>query len=230
MLKLGLLGRDISHSQSKYVYEQIIGAEVDYRHFDCQLSSEVPSLKEIFSEVEGLSITTPYKEHFLRDVEMEERVSRLGAINCIKNCDGGYRATNTDYCAILDLLPELCKIYENPFIVILGSGVMAKVTVEVCSELNFGHKVFSRSGFGDLTSFDFREHLVESHDYVYINACSRKFEYKGQLKDPVLFWDYNYQFEPHQRYFKAQGIPYLDGMNLLLEQARHALMFWELST
>ena len=56
-ISLGLLGKDIAHSKSKNMYEELLGCDVSYTHFDHSTPESIPTLEEIFSKVSGLSIT-----------------------------------------------------------------------------------------------------------------------------------------------------------------------------
>jgi len=64
---------------------------------------------------------------------------------------------------------------------------------------------------------------------LFINSCSRSFVFNGVLDKSFLFWDYNYNFEPHLESLPARCHRYDDGLELLKHQAIEALRFWNFS-
>lgn len=220
MLKLGLVGKNISHSKSKNMYESILNERVDYYLFDYSEEVDIPCLNEIFNKVSGLSITSPYKTHFLKNVVMEKSIEHLQAINCISKRSGKFFATNTDYLAVRSIIK---KEYSSKNIILLGDGVMAKVTLAAIKELGLSVKQYSRREDGDLNKVD-----LMGPDSLVINACGRSFEFNNKLGSDSIFWDYNYSFNPHEQYFKGDS-RYIDGLSLLHLQAKYALEFWEIT-
>lgn len=218
MLKLALVGKDISHSKSQKMYENILKRKIDYRLLDYPSQNEINTLDQIFDEIDGLSITSPYKTHFLAHVEMSPDIESLGAINCICKKEDLYYGTNTDYLAVKNIISGQ---FMSKSSVILGDGVMARVTIKVLEELGLEYKQYSRRSHGDLNQVD-----LSGKDKLIINTCSRSFEFNNHLSDKSVFWDYNYSFSPHSDYFKHLDIQYIDGLEMLHLQALYALKFW----
>ena len=67
----------------------------------------------------------------------------------------------------------------------------------------------------------------ENNSLIIINACSRNFVFQGNIPKECVFWDLNYIYEPHF-YIKEIVKEYIDGLELLKLQAKHALDFWNL--
>ncbi|MFZ8933747.1 MAG: hypothetical protein ACO20H_00575 [Bacteriovoracaceae bacterium] len=220
MLKLGLLGKDISHSQSQIMYEELLGESVDYRLFDYQDPVEIPSLDWFFENIEGLSITSPYKKHFLDQVSL---IEDFDSINCIKYKNGNFLATNTDYKAIEEIFPRLLKLKEYEVIYVLGDGAMASLTKKYFDSHALKYLQLSRKKNGSLEEFEFLNKAL------IINTCSRNFIYRGSVNSSMVFFDFNYNFGPHKEYLGPLVFKYFDGLELLKLQAKHALNFWGLS-
>ena len=125
MLRLGLLGKDIQRSKSKEMYEKLLSKEVDYTLFDHDSQRDIPSLELFFEKVQGLSITAPYKKHFLKAVKMNQDIKKLNAINCIKKIDDEFHGTNTDFLACVEILKPYFE--KDLIFYILGDGSMSKV-------------------------------------------------------------------------------------------------------
>lgn len=228
MIKLGLLGTNISHSKSQEMYERILGESVDYSLLDYPNEVEIPSLKELFSQdFLGLSITYPFKQTFLNDVLIQdENVLSLNAINCIRQREGRFEATNTDFLAAQELIKKFSpKKYE---ILILGSGNMARVFELCLKKSTYSWKQISRSSDGDLNQFNYVQHskeIADNKNLLLINCCSRDFIFRGELPEGTIFWDMNYAFPEHEN-LSARGIEYLSGLDLLFWQAKFAADYW----
>lgn len=227
MLKLGLLGKGISHSRSQEMYEKLLGEKVDYHLLDYSSEESIPMITELFKQgFKGLSITFPYKRTFLDQVEIDsDPIKELNAINCMGVFDGKIKATNTDYLAAEFLL----KDFSNHEFVILGNGNMARIfkKLMLLEGKTFSH--FFRSEKGDLNSLDYHS-LKKGKDLVVINCCSRQFQFDAKLPSGSTFWDMNYSFPEHDHLKEKVDLTYREGLDLLLEQARFALEFWKIRT
>ncbi|PIP92914.1 MAG: hypothetical protein COW00_06340 [Bdellovibrio sp. CG12_big_fil_rev_8_21_14_0_65_39_13] len=229
MYKLALLGRNISHSQSPAIYRKLLGENLDYKLFDFSHDKEIPSLEELFSDdLMGLSITAPYKKHFVDQVHFLNPDLTFSAINCIRRNKNNFEATNTDYLALEEILNDLltANVYSN--IVLLGSGSMAEITQKVLNKLNRSYTHLTRKSYGDLSKIDLSSQIKD--EAVVLNACSRDMYFSGNLSRGSTFFDFNYDMKhasviPDQK----RSIDYIDGLNLLYLQAKYALDFWALS-
>lgn len=222
-MRLALIGRDISHSRSPDLYRELIGPGISYELLDFESTDKLPQLADLATRLDGLSITSPYKEHFVSHVCISDpSVRALGAINTI-NLKPPYFATNTDLIAVRSLLGDFLKIHSDLSIVLLGNGVMARVTELVAKELGLAIHRRARGLGDDMQNLDLS--FLKGQPLV-INACSRSFVFQGKLPANTIFWDYNYNFLPHQNSLPSLVMTYLDGMSLLRLQAESAISFW----
>jgi len=222
-MKLGLLGKNIQHSKSKEQYESILGYPIDYKIYDCANADDIPSLDEIFSKVEGLSITAPYKTHFIDKIQLDEISQVFQVTNCIKKMGANYIGTITDYKAIEEILTRFLSKNNFKNIILLGSGSMSKLIAHFLYQKSIFFTQFSRKDNGDISSVDlscFEKSLI-------INSCSRDYVFNGLLSSSSIFWDLNYNFSPHTKLANLSGVNYIDGIEMLNIQARHALKFWK---
>jgi shikimate dehydrogenase len=229
--KLALVGRDISHSKSPEIYKKLIHASLDYRLLDFQDESHIPPLSAIFNNLDGLSITAPYKSHFLNQVKMQPEVKALGAINCIrksinsKNDQDVYEATNTDLSACQEILPKMMSDYQTSRIIILGNGAMTRIIKAALSgKSKVEIKNFCRKQDGDISELN----LSEYDQSLVINCCSRNYLYQGVLGKNCVFWNLNYNQPEQEKLIVTKNASYIDGMSLLTLQAIHALRFWNI--
>lgn len=228
MISLGLLGKGIAHSKSKQIYEKLYNQNINYFLFDYAEPSQIPSLDYFFSKVDGLSITAPFKKHFLNFVSVAPNVQCLDSINCIKFQNGQYVATNTDYYAIQEQVEAFILKYSSIKWVILGDGSMSRVTQQILNKKNQVFDVFSRSVFGPIENLEILK-LETNSKLIVINTCGRNFSFTGKLIESSIFWDYNYNMDHHISFFQNTRIDYLDGMKLLNDQAIFATKFWNFS-
>ena len=220
---LALLGKNISHSLSPELYKEIYNdKKLNYQLIDIQSEASLPSLDVLMEKLDGLNITSPYKEFYLNQVEIDStEVKSLKAINCIAKHNDRFKATNTDYIALKQLVPQMSK---NLNIIILGDGVMSRVVSTVCTSLNIAYSIRSRKI--DKKIFEeFSHGLIVDENSLLINCCSRSYCFNGRLGSNSHFWDLNYKHSEHQSYF-LNSPSYTDGYSLLKLQAHEAAAFW----
>ncbi len=224
MIKLALIGKNISHSLSPSFYKNFFNEKVDYDLIDISNESKLPSLENLKQKYLGVNITSPYKKSYLKKTVISDEIKNLGSINCIDLKTNEFNATNTDWLAVESLST---KILENDFenVLLLGSGSMAELFVQLfrMKKLNYHH--FFRKKDGPLEKID----LLPYNKSLVINCCSRDFIFNGCLNINSIFWDMNYSFKPHQDFFSFAKITYLDGRELLEKQALEAIKFWGLN-
>lgn len=226
MLKLGLVGKNISHSKSQQMYEELLGQKVDYTLFDYQSEEEIPELSFLFEQVEGISITSPYKKIFTNDVEIVGEVSEIKIINCIRKTGELFEATNTDFLAVNNFL-KTSDILKDRQLVILGNGAMAEITKHSALQNEIDYLQFGRSLTADFEKLSLKKIQKDIGKRLFvINACSREYEYRGEVSGDLIFWDYNYGHTFHFNRFTQSNTQYIDGIDLLKSQALFALKFW----
>ncbi len=225
-MKLALLGYPIAHSLSPSLYQELLGDKLEsYELLECETPAQIPGLAELSSKFDGLSITSPYKKHFFHNVIIKSPiVNELKAINTISFRKSGIYGTNTDIVAVEKILLKFKFLYPNLGLIILGDGVMARLTVMVAKALVIPFEQYSRRKGDDLTHLNLS--APRDNPTIVINSCTRDFIFKGKLHPDLIFWDYNYSFKPHQNTLPSQVTTYQDGEEMLRLQAIAAIEFW----
>lgn len=227
MNKYALVGKNISHSRSPEMYRKLISPDVKYDLLDYQDDLEIPTAAELLSKYDGINITSPYKKHFLNQVELTPNAKQIGAINCLKSKNGKLYGENTDYLAIVDILKEMQSKYGEIEVIILGDGVMANVAKIALTHLNLNFKVLSRKQTKDFNQLNLIKHFqVTTARPVVINTCAREFIFDGIIPETALFWDFNYNFAQHSSSIPGKVYKYVDGLEMLERQAFYAVAFW----
>ncbi len=225
-MKLALLGFPIAHSLSPGLYRELLGDKLSsYELLEIEDPEEVPGLLELAKSFNGLSITSPHKKLFFHDVIIKSPlVKELRAINTIAFRRSGFYGTNTDVIAVEQILLRMKSDFTNLSLIILGDGVMARLTVMVAKSLNIPYQQFSRKKGDDVKNLDLS--AESENQTVVINSCSRDFVFQGKLHPEMIFWDYNYSFLPHQTSLPSKVKTYVDGQEMLRLQALAAIEFW----
>lgn len=225
MSKFALLGQGIQHSLSPMLYKELIGEHVQYDLIDVG-PANVPSLNELMQKYEGINITSPYKEVYLKEVDLSPKAQELGAINCLKFKNQKAFGENTDYLAVVDILKNHQQKHTQLKVILLGDGVMSRVTQVALKSLKLNSKLFSRKLNSDFSEIDFSK-LHDKNDFILIiNTCARSYVFKSPLPEKGIFWDFNYKFQPHIDRFANEKFIYEDGFEMLKKQAEYAVAFW----
>jgi shikimate dehydrogenase len=225
-LRLALIGRGISHSRSKQMYEKLLGRKLDYTLLDIEIEESLPSLEELFSSFHGVSITTPYKQSYMSRIIPSNAAKAIGAINCLAKKAQGFFAENTDYLAVKEALIEKLKMHPRFKVVVIGSGVMSSVVVLACQELKISFELFSRKSNPDFTTRTFNN-TDSFSPLLLINCCNREFVFNNVISGNIHFWDLNYNYSPHD-FLRNKVEHFDDGLVLLERQAYFALQFWSI--
>lgn len=227
MNKFALVGRDISHSKSPEMYRKLISPSVNYDLLDYQSSSEIPSAQKLLNIYDGINITSPYKKHFLSEIELTKIAAQVGAVNCLKKEGEKIIGENTDYLAIVDILKELIIEHSTLDIVVLGDGVMSKTLQVALKNVHLKAQVLSRKMTKNFNQLNLNDFLNANNGVpLIINTCAREYVFSGELPKNSLFWDFNYNFPQHSQYFFHKVIKYFDGLDMLERQAFYAVSFW----
>lgn len=220
MIKLGLIGKNITHSKSPEMYKKILLEEFEYELLDCTDISSIPNLDFLKNNFNGISITAPYKNHFIDKVIVDPELKYVNAINCLSFNNNEIVGFNTDLLAIVNIIKKYN--YLNREITILGDGAMFRVLKLIFDKEKKDFKHFHRKKDGDLS----RLSLIQKNNLV-INTCAREFSFEGLVDSTSIFWDLNYLHKNNQHYL-SDKCNYIDGEELLFLQALEATKIWGL--
>ncbi len=227
-MKLGLLGYPLNHSLSPELYRELLGSQLtSYELFSFEEDDLIPPLIFFGQRLDGLNITSPYKRHFVHEIEIPSSlVKSLGAVNTLAFISGKTFGTNTDLLAVVEILTNYSQDYPSLQILLLGDGVMAKVIELAAQDLGISVRQFSRKLTPHFEQLDLRPFHKSDSQTLVINACSRQYVFNGFTHGDEIFWDLNYAFIPHQNTLPSRVKSYQDGREMLELQARAALKFW----
>jgi shikimate dehydrogenase len=217
---MALIGKDISHSKSKEMYEKLLGETVDYHLLDYKSESEIPGLEDLLLKYPRISITAPYKSFvYRRCSQVLSNDLKLESVNAIKLIEDKIVGINTDLKAFSHIFNR--DFISRDHIIILGDGNMSLMIQAFLCSRDIEFLVLSRRK----DNLDKLETLIDENTLV-INCCSREYVCSAKLPSGTYFWDMNYSFSSHQKNFSQAQITYRDGLELLELQANFALSFW----
>ena len=101
-MRIGLLGRKLSHSLSPTIHNFIykkLNLNLNYELFEVE-ENEVNNFKSYMLEnnIKAVNITIPYKKKFMNNLDnVSENAKKIGAINLMYLRDSKFYGDNTDY-------------------------------------------------------------------------------------------------------------------------------------
>ena len=232
MVKLALLGKNISHSKSKFVYESILGKKIDFSLIESS-EEEISSNISIFLDLyDGINVTAPFKkfcfELFNSLQIVNKNFKKVGSINCVSRKNGITEAHNTDFISNLILFNAIFSLKKFNQIIILGDGATSNMVSNILEMLNHKFTIFSRrqNSSIELSTLDLTKY---EEGLLVVNCCSREFLFKGKLPKQSVFLDQNYQHLNNQKNISnLENVFYIDGGALLCMQAFYSLIMFKL--
>jgi shikimate dehydrogenase len=241
----GLLGRPVSYSLSPAMHNAAfreLSLNAVYVAFPVtDLIQAVEGLRGL--DIGGVSVTIPFKEEIIPLLdELDEKASRIGAVNTVVNRDGRLMGYNTDWQGALAALMEKTEIAGKRFL-ILGAGGAARAIAFGIQEK--GGKVavtdldtakalaLSRKLWVEVVAPDYLEQYAAA---ILINATPVGMEpQSGKIPiDPELLSRYqvvmDIVYRPLEtrllREARSAGCQVIDGLQMLIHQGAAQFELW----
>lgn len=243
MRKFGLIGYPLGHSFSKKYFTEKFARE---GRSDCQFELyEFPQVTDFANlilqekELEGLSVTIPYKEQIIPFLDaLDPACEQIGAVNCIRIREGKKVGFNTDYLGFKQSLQAWLGD-AIPSALVLGTGGASKAVQQALRDLEVSYQLVSRTQQeGQLTYQDLSENKawLESHPLVINTTPLGTFpKVEGtpelpleQLNESHLVYDlvYNPPITRLMRECMDRGGKAKNGQDMLELQAEAAWSIW----
>jgi shikimate dehydrogenase len=147
-MKLGLIGKKLSHSFSKQYFEKKFDS-LKIRNFTYDLW-EIDNLKNIRKFIEnkknvlGFNITIPYKTEIIEYLDIvSDEVKGIGACNCVLIKNNQWIGFNTDWWGFMKMIENKLEPHHHAAI-ILGTGGSAKAVSYALKKLHIPFIFVSR--------------------------------------------------------------------------------------
>lgn len=243
MKKLGLIGRQLSHSFSKKYFEEKfekLGVSgYSYELFPLSHIERFTDLLKNESGLYGLNVTIPYKETVIPYLDqLDTTAKETGAVNCIKIENGKLTGYNTDVFGFRQSIkPFLEPQHERALI--LGTGGASKAVAYVLNNIGVPCWFVSRNPKGSENEFSYAQLNAEllSHFKLIVNCTPVGMYPETEQFLPLPyeaigtdFLVYDLVYNPPQTEFlkkaKLQGAVTINGLSMLYHQADKAWEIW----
>lgn len=223
MKRFGLLGRTLGHSFSPQIHALL--GDYPYELFPLE-EAEIPGLLAR-TDLGGINVTIPYKKIVLPFCQtISDNARRIGCVNTILFQPGRRHGENTDYEGFATTLDSLALDLTDKQVIILGKGATAQTVETVCRDR--GAKAILKVGRSDLplagASGPDSQVLINCTPVGMYPSNGASLVSLAEFADLAAVIDVVYN--PHRTALlleaRALGIPYADGLPMLVGQAIRA--------
>ncbi len=234
----GLIGNSLSHSFSKnYFEDKFAKQQLDQFNYH---NIEVQSLKEFFesSNIEslaGFNVTIPFKQTIIPFLdEINPDALEIGAVNCVKKEQNGWKGYNTDYIAFAESINPFLQNHHQQALVLGSGGASKAITYALEKKLNIKYKVISRKGKNNYSSIN-EETLSKFHIII---QCTPLGTHPNTHESPPIPYHvlshqhllFDLVYNPPQSLFlkngMAQSCQTINGLEMLQLQAEKSWQIW----
>ena len=225
MLRCGLLGRKLAHSYSPEIHREL-GA-YEYRLYEVEPESLGDFLEN--GPWDRLNVTIPYKQAVIPYLSaLSETAKGAGSVNTLVRLpDGGILGDNTDVWGFLAMVRKSGLRVPGKKALVLGSGGASRAVCYALDTLGARPVVISRTGENNYTNLDLHRDasLVVNTTPVGMypdNASAPLSLTHFPALEGVLDIIYNPARTALLLEAESRGIPAVNGLYMLVEQARKA--------
>ena len=223
MKPFGLLGRKLSHSISPEIHNLL--CDYEYVLFE----REPDELDEFFEKQEfsGLNVTIPYKKDVIKYcTKLSETAKKIGSVNTITvRPDGTLYGDNSDYFGFSYMVEQSGVQIKDKTVLILGTGG-ASLTVKAVVEDMGANEIISVSRTGAVNYDNVYDY--QNADVIINTTPVGMYPHNGERvidlsRFPALSGCldliYNPSLTPFLYDAKNLGVPYANGLTMLVAQA-----------
>lgn len=237
MIRLGLIGKNISYSFSKKYFEQkfnsLLLSNYFYDIFDLHNIEEVERVFQI-RNLRGFNVTIPYKQKIISYLdELSDEAREIGAVNTVLVRDEKRIGYNTDIFGFEQSLKSGWN-EKHTSALILGNGGVAQAVKYVLKKYSIPYTIVSRSG--ELKLNQITQKLINTHllivqctpvgTFPNIESCL-DFPFHFLTKEHFVI---DLIYNPAQTMFlemsKKYGAKGMNGLLMLEQQAEKAWQIW----
>lgn len=240
-IKLGLIGKSLTHSFSKQYFEALFKTKQIEGKYDLLTFENEQALIDFFESnhgFDGFNVTIPYKELAAKHCISLDAVSQaIGVVNVIKLINNKMHGFNTDAIAFQQTIKPLLK--SNHYrALILGNGASSKTVEYVLKTIGIDCLKAARNpNDGEIRLDDVNEYVLQHHHLIVNTTPIGTFPNVDEkpnipysfLTNNHLVYDLVYNPAPSLFLKEAQkhGAIIKDGLDMLHIQAQEAWKSWQ---
>jgi len=253
--KFFILGDErVSRLKSPEIFSAMmkqVGMEGTYGSFNVEPGKIREALNQLrYLKIAGANVTAPYKETIMPYMdELSEGAMIIGSINTIVRKGDGFKGYNTNAIGFMDALKEANFEAAGKSALVFGAGGAARAVVFILNWVDTNpiliagrspektRRIIRQIGGGEVCPLDtLPDRPLPVHLLVNATSVSSPEEApelaelveRLQLPDCELVIDLNYGRAPNfwQEMAQTHGIPFVDGLSTLINQARRTFALW----
>lgn len=223
MKKFGLIGKNISYSESKNIFNSYNFSDATYNIYDVDRLD-----KDFLKTLDGFNVTTPYKVEIIKYLdELTPIAKSIGSVNCVLNKRGKLIGYNTDILGFEKLIPNTVK-----HILLLGNGGVSKMVKYFCNINNIKLTIVGRensNNYKDITYTKLEDYT--KYDYI-VNATKFNvlpdIDY-SKISNETIIVDLAYSKTDKTKFLqKFENNNTIDGYIMLKKQAEESYKIWNI--
>ncbi len=135
----GLIGNPVEHTLSPVIHNnlaQMLGINLAYVPFLVEedgLAKAVEGAYEL--SILGMNVTVPHKSAVIGHLkEIDDLAEKIGAVNTLVRCEGGYKGYNTDMSGLFRAMQTEDIRIKGEAVLLLGAGGAARAVAFLCAQ------------------------------------------------------------------------------------------------
>lgn len=223
--KYGLLGEHLSHSFSPQIHKSL----ADYQYDLYEVGKEELSEWVKSNDLAGFNVTIPYKQVIMKYCDrLSELALLIGAVNTVVWLpDGTLYGDNTDYYGFEYMLSLLSLDVKDKKALVLGSGGASKTVQAVLKNLGAQVIVVSREGENNYSNINLHKDaflIVNTTPVGMYPDTGKSLVNLSDFPECCGVCDVIYNPAKTDLLLQAEalGIPFINGLSMLVAQAKRA--------
>lgn len=134
----GLIGNPVEHTLSPLIHNtlsELLMIDLAYVPFLVENGNVEAAVRGAYAlHIRGLNVTVPHKSAVIPYLgEIDPLAEKIGAVNTLVRCEGGYKGYNTDMPGLYRALLSEDVALEGSEVLILGAGGVGRAVAMMCA-------------------------------------------------------------------------------------------------
>lgn len=135
----GLIGNPVEHTLSPMIHNNLakmLGINLVYVPFLVEEDGLAKAVEGAFElNLLGMNVTVPHKSAVIGGLkEIDELAEKIGAVNTLVRCEGGYKGYNTDTSGLFRAMQTENIHMKGENVLLLGAGGAARAVAFLCGQ------------------------------------------------------------------------------------------------